>query len=187
MAGAGFCETDTIERVKRGDPTGMVQLYGSYRPRIYSICLRYTGNAFDADDLTQDVFIQVFRKICTFRGDAEFGSWLYTIALNFVRLHARQQRRRGRLFEGNVAERRLYSVKSPSCSPTQRVALTQALSNLTALRRMTLVLHDIQGLTHNEIAARMGVTVVASKSRLHRAHVALRGALGSSRTIANQT
>src|SRR5579863_5852961 len=157
MANAEFCETDVIERVKRGDPTGMVELYDWYRPRIYCICLRYTGNAFDADDLTQDVFIQVFRKISTFRGNAEFKSWLYAITLNFVRLHARQQGRRGRLLDRNTVERRLYSLKSRSCSPMQRIALKQALSNLTAVRRMTLVLHDIQGLTHNEIAARMGV------------------------------
>jgi RNA polymerase sigma-70 factor (ECF subfamily) len=183
-AASELCEKDAIEKIKRGETAGMVRLYDLYRPRIYSFCLRNTGNAFDADDLTQEVFIQVFRKVSTFRGDAEFKSWLYTVALNFVRLHARKQRRQGRVFEGNVAERRLNSVASRTCNPTQRVALTQALSNLTPVRRMTLVLHDIQGLTHNEVAARLGVTVIASKSRLHRAHMALRRALrGSPATV----
>jgi RNA polymerase sigma-70 factor (ECF subfamily) len=177
-AGTAMCERDAIERVKKGDWTGMARLYDWYRPRVYSLCLRYTRNASDADDLTQDVFIQVFRKAYTFRGDAEFTSWLYAVTLNFVRLHARQTRRRSRVFEVDEGERRLYSIKSRACNPMQRVALAQALRDLTPVRRMTLVLHDIQGLTHSEIAVRTGVTVIASKSRLHRAHMALRRALG---------
>lgn len=176
--GTELCERDAIERVQKGDWTGMARLYDWYRPRVYSLCLRYTRNASDADDLTQDVFIQVFRKAYTFRGDAEFTSWLYAVTLNFVRLHARQTRRRSGVFEVDEGERRLYSIKSRACNPIQRVALAQALRNLTPVRRMTLVLHDIQGLTHNEIAVRTGVTVIASKSRLHRAHMALRSALG---------
>jgi RNA polymerase sigma-70 factor (ECF subfamily) len=176
--GTEICEKDAIERAKKGDWTGMASLYDWYRPRVYALCLRYTRNASDADDLTQDVFIQVFRKAYSFRGDAEFKSWLYAVTLNFIRLHARQTRRRSGALEGAEGEKMLYSIKSRACNPMQRVALAQALRSLTPVRRMTLVLHDIQGLTHNEVAARTGVTVIASKSRLHRAHMALRRALG---------
>jgi len=178
ITGTEMGEREAINRAKNGDWTGMARLYDCYRPRVYSLCLRYTRNASDADDLTQDVFIQVFRKAYTFRGDAEFKSWLYAVALNFVRLHARQTRRRKGVFESDGSERRFYSVQSRACNPMQRIALAQALRGLTAVRRTTLVLHDIEGLTHNEIALRTGVTVIASKSRLHRAHIALRRALG---------
>ena len=177
--GSQMCEQDAIERAKNGDPSGIERLYELHKPRIYSLCLHHTHNVFDADDLTQEVFIQVFRKVGTFRGEAQFGSWVYKIALNFVRLHAREQRRHGRIIAAKVSENRLCSVKSRSSNPAQLVALRQALSSLTPVRRMTLLLHDIQGFTHDEAASRMGVSVIASKSRLHRARAALRTILGS--------
>jgi len=179
MADTEMCESEAIERVKNGDPSGLARLYELHNSRIYSLCLRHTSNAFDADDLTQDVFIQVFRKASTFRGEAQFTSWLHRLALNFVRLHARRQRRHGRVITGDAAEQRMFSAKSRSCNPAQRVALAQALSSLTPIRRTTLLLHDIQGFTHQEVATQMGVSVIASKSRLHRAHIALRSLLGS--------
>lgn len=173
-----MCENEAIERAQNGDPQGLARLYKLHRPRVYALCLRHTGNVFDAEDLTQDIFIQVWQKANTFRGDADFKSWLYKVALNFARLHTRRQRREGKVFFGECAEQTLNSVHSHSYNPAQRLALRQALSCLTALRRRTVLLHDIEGLTHNEIAYRTGVTVIASKSRLHRAHTALRNILG---------
>ena len=173
-------EREAIRRAQRGDSAGMGRLYELHRIRIYSLCLRYTSEPFDADDLTQDVFIQVFRKINTFRGDAQFTSWLYKVTLNFVRLHARSQRRDDRVLIRNTRDEVLHSVHGRSSNPLRSVALKQALSNLTSLRRETVLLHDIEGFTHNEIAWRLGVTVIASKSRLHRAHAALREVLSKS-------
>ena len=114
-----LCERDAIERAKNGDPAGMERLYELHQRRIYSLCLRHTGNTFDADDVTQDVFIQVFKKVHTFRGDAQFASWLYKVALNFVRLHARQQRRHGRFLKVDCSEQQLCSVRSRSCNPAR--------------------------------------------------------------------
>lgn len=176
-AGTKICERDAIERAKNGDPAGLERLYELHQRRIYSLCLRHTGNTFDADDVTQDVFIQVFKKVNTFRGDAQFASWLYKVALNFVRLHARQQRRHGRFLKVDCSEQQLCSVRSRSCNPAQRLAVRQALTSLTPVRRMTILLHDIQGFTHNEVASRLGLSVIASKSQLHRAHMALRSIL----------
>ena len=171
-------ETEAVERTQDGDPQGFAGLYRLHRRRVYSLCLRHTGNVFDAEDLTQDIFIQVWKKANTFRGDADFKSWLYKVALNFARLHSRRQRREGKVLSGDLAEQTLCSVHSRSYNPAERLALRQALSCLTDLRRRTVLLHDIEGLTHNEIASRTGVTVIASKSRLHRAHTALRNILG---------
>jgi RNA polymerase sigma-70 factor (ECF subfamily) len=174
-------EEEAIRRAQNGDPAAQGRLYDLHRLRIYSLCLHYTADPFDAEDLTQDAFIQVFRKIGTFRGDARFTSWLYKIALNYVRLRARQRRREDRFGIRHVPEEVLYMVEASSSNPAQSLALKQALSRLTSLRRETVQLHDIEGFTHNEIAWRLGVTVIASKSRLHRAHVALRNFLGKSR------
>ena len=167
-------ETDAIRRAQRGDAAGLARLYELHRSQIYFLCLRYTGDQSEAEDLTQDVFIQLSRKVHTFRGDAEFSSWLYKVALNFVRLHARQRRRDDRFVVRNLPEEALHCVRARNCNPVQSVALKQALSNLTSLRRNAVLLHDVEGLTHNEIAWQTQATVVASKSRLHQAHLALR-------------
>lgn len=171
-------EPEAIKRAQQGDATGLGRLYELHRSRIYRLCLRYTTDSFDAEDLTQDVFIQVSRKVNTFRGESEFGSWLYKVALNFVRLHSRQRRRDDKFVLRHIPEDTLYSIHARACNPVQTVALTQALSNLSSLRRETVLLHDIAGLTHTEIARRTRATVIASKSRLHQAHVALRRILG---------
>lgn len=173
-------EQEAITRAQSGDSAGFGRLYELHRTRIYSLCLRYTSEPFDAEDLTQDVFIQVFRKIGTFRGDAKFTSWLYKVVLNFVRLRARQQRRNDKFVVRHVPDEKLYLVQARNSNPARGVALKQALSHLTSVRRKTVLLHDIEGFTHDEIACRTSVTVIASKSRLHRAHVALRHILSKS-------
>lgn len=171
-------EKEAIDRVKRGDLGGMEQLYEFYRPQVYSLCFRHTRNAFDAEDLTQDIFVKLFQKIATFRGEAEFGTWLYKVVLNAVRLRARRLRHNREVVASDAAEQALCSAKSLFRNPAHVIALTQAISSLTPVRRMTLLLHDVEGFTHNEAASRMGVTVIASKSRLHRAHLVLRNILG---------
>ena len=170
-------EREAIRRAQDGDSAGLGRLYELHRFRIYSWCLHYTSDTFDAEDLTQDVFIRVFSKIGTFRGDAQFTSWLYKVVLNFVRLRARQRRRDDRFVLRHVSDEALHSVRARNSNPMQSAALKQALSSLTSLRRNTVLLHDVEGFTHNEIAWRTRATVVASKSRLHRAHVALRDIL----------
>jgi RNA polymerase sigma-70 factor, ECF subfamily len=179
FANSEMSETEAIEKVKNGDLAGLETLYALHRSLIYSLCLRCTNNVFDAEDLTQDVFLQVARKVNTFRGDSQFTSWLYSVALNVVRLHARRGRRRGQVIVANLTEGLLAAVPSRSCNLAQRIAVTQALSSLTRARKETVVLHDIKGFSHKEAAWRMGVTVIASKSRLHRAHIALRAMLGN--------
>jgi RNA polymerase sigma-70 factor, ECF subfamily len=178
-ANCEMSEKEAIDRVKNGDLAGLEKLYALHRSRIYSLCLRCTNNAFDAEDLTHDVFLLIARKVKTFRGDSQFISWLYRVALNVVGLNARRQRRRGQVIVANLTDGLLAAVPSHSCNPAQRIAVTQALSSLTAARKETVVLHDINGFSHKEAAWRMGVTVVASKSRLHRAHAVLRTKLGN--------
>jgi len=175
-----MCEKDAIRCAQHGDETGLARLYELHRSKVYGLCLRHTNNSFDAEDLTQDVFIQVSRKISTFRGEAEFRSWLYKVTLNVVRLHARRRRHDDRFVVDGTPEDNAQLVHSRNSNPAQSFALKQALSRLTFLRRQAVVLHDIEGFTHNEIAWRMSATVIASKSRLHRAHVVLRDILSKS-------
>ncbi len=170
----GMSEKEALHRLQNGDAAGMARLYELYKPWILSFCLHYIGNSFDAEDVTQEVFIQVFRNIGTFRGEAEFKSWIYKIALNSARLHARQQRRHTRFLVSGSYDEGLASRRSFFYNPTQTITLIEALSTLTHARLQTLLLRHIHGLTHTEIAKRIGVSVIASKSRLHQAHVAVR-------------
>lgn len=173
-------EREAVERAQSGSVAGQARLYELYKSRVHSLCLRYTKDAFDSDDLTQDVFIQVFRKIGTFRGDSQFHTWLHTLALNFVRLRARRQRRERQYVLGAVQDDGFHLERSSFLDPAQRLALREGLLTLTSARRQAVLLHDIEGLTHNEIARKVGVSVIASKSRLHRAHVILRKILQKS-------
>jgi RNA polymerase sigma-70 factor (ECF subfamily) len=167
-------EKDAIQRAQNGDPVAWGRLYELHRRRIYTLCLRHTRNVADAEDLTQDIFIHVFHKVHTFRGEAEFTSWLYTLALNLVRLHGRRQRRDGRFLVADPTGETVDFASSRPPIPTQRLALVQALSSLTPARREAVLLRDIGGLTHTELAGRIGISVIASKSRVHRAHIAMR-------------
>ena len=180
-----MCEKEAIQRAQKGDPAGWGRLYELHRRRVYSLCLRHTQNKSDAEDLTQDVFIHVFRKLCTFRGDSEFTSWLYTLTLNFVRLHGRRQRRNNQFFAPEPSENCLYLVQSRPFVPVRRLAIVQALNRLTAARLRAVLLYDVEGFTHNESARRLGISVIASKSRVHHAHIALRTFLGTASAHSN--
>jgi RNA polymerase sigma-70 factor (ECF subfamily) len=167
-------EKDAIQRAQHGDPVAWGRLYELHKRRVYSLCLRHTRNVSDAEDLTQDIFIRVFHKLRSFRGEAEFTSWLYTLALNVVRLHGRRQRRHGRFFVSDPSEGTAdFASSRPPLLP-DGLALVQALSSLTPVRREAVLLHDIGGLTHSELASRIGISVVASKSRVHSARIAMR-------------
>jgi RNA polymerase sigma-70 factor (ECF subfamily) len=172
-----MCEKDAIQRAQNGDPLAWGNLYELHRRRVYSLCLRHTGNVSDAEDLTQDIFIHVFHKLGSFRGEARFTSWLYTLALNFVRLHRRHQRRHARFLVFAPSEETVQFASSAPPIQTRRLALVQALDSLTTARREAVLLRDLAGLTHNELAGRVGISVIASKSRVHQAHLAMRRVL----------
>jgi RNA polymerase sigma-70 factor (ECF subfamily) len=169
-----------VERAKNGDFTAFGELYTLYKTRVYNLCFRLTkGAAADAEDLTQEVFLQVFRKVKSFRGEAAFGSWLYRVATNIVMMHLRKRRIEEVPIE--VLELRsstlLYSSTPGSrdrCDPVKRIALLRALRGLSRNGRTLISLYDINGFTHHEVAQSLGVTASTSKARLYQAHRKLR-------------
>jgi RNA polymerase sigma-70 factor (ECF subfamily) len=184
MSGTAMPEAEAIEKARNGDVAGYESLYHLHRRRVYSLCLRFTGNVSDAEDLAQEVFLQVYRKISTFRGDAKFGSWLHRVAVNLALMRFR--RRRPREVSLNIPQT-LKPGPLPSplrdqfCTRSflvERVALGRALESLSKARRSVVLLHDVNGFTHGEVGERLGVAAGTSKSQLHKAHVELRGILG---------
>jgi RNA polymerase sigma-70 factor (ECF subfamily) len=141
-----------------------------------------TKDVLDAEDLTQEVFLRVYRKINTFRGDAAFGSWLYRVATNIVLMHLRKRRIQTFFLDYvEELEQRPSRVAAPGTvlrwAPVEHIALARALGALPQRRRKVVVLHDIKGLSHAEVAVRLGIRPNTSKSQLHKAHLKLRNVL----------
>jgi len=184
------CETELLAQAKAGDHLAFAQLYSLHKKRIYSLCMRMVGNAAEAEDLTQETFLQLHRKISTFRGDSAFSTWMHRLAINVVLMHLRKkglplismdeamepapERSPGRGF-GALDLRLSGSI--------DRLALERAVGDLPAGYRLAFVLHDIEGYDHQEIASMLDCSIGNVKSQLHKARLKLRDAL---RTLPRQ-
>ena len=177
-------EAEALARAQAGDHQAFAQLYSLHKRRIYSLCLRMVGNIAEAEDLTQEAFLQLHRKIATFRGDSAFSTWLHRLAINVVLM---QLRKKGlslisldEAMEPAPEERPGRSFGAPDLTLSgaiDRLALQKAIDDLPAGYRLIFVLHDIEGYEHNEIAAMLECSIGNSKSQLHKARLKLREAL----------
>jgi RNA polymerase sigma-70 factor (ECF subfamily) len=169
-------DLDLIQRIQRGDSEAFAALFHAHKPRIYSVCLRMTNNAAEAEDLTQDAFLQVFRKLATFRGDSALSTWLYRVAVNTVLMHFRKKALRQisldepcRQKDGR-AVRREYGIRDERLTGSvDRIALGRAVRELPAGYRRIFLLHEVEGYEHQEIAQLLHCSVGNSKSQLHKA------------------
>ena len=180
-------EAQAIERAKQGDGAAFETLYQLHKRRVYALCLRMTANAATAEDLTQEAFLQLFRKIGTFRGESAFSTWLHRMAVNVVLM---QLRKKG-LAVVPLEETLETGEESPRKEPggedvrlagsIDRLQLDHAISELPPGYRMVFLLHDVEGYEHNEIAGMVGCSIGNSKSQLHKARMKLRELLKTSR------
>jgi RNA polymerase sigma-70 factor, ECF subfamily len=177
-------EADVLQRAQAGDHYAFAHLYSLHKRRIYSLCLRMVGNVAEAEDLTQEAFLQLHRKIATFRGDSAFSTWLHRLAINVVLMHLRKKGLSvislDEAMEPTPEEGPGRSFGAPDLSLTgsiDRLALERAISDLPAGYRLIFVLHDIEGYEHNEIAAMLDCSIGNSKSQLHKARLKLRDAM----------
>jgi RNA polymerase sigma-70 factor (ECF subfamily) len=177
-------EADILSRAQSGDHQAFAQLYFLHKRRIYSLCLRMVGNVAEAEDLTQEAFLQLHRKIATFRGDSAFSTWLHRLAINVVLMHLRKKglplvsldEAMEPASEGGPG--RSFGAPDLTLSGSiDRLALERAVADLPAGYRLTFVLHDIEGYEHNEIASMLECSIGNSKSQLHKARLKLRDAL----------
>jgi len=177
-------DIDTLERAQAGDHHAFAQLYSMHKRRIYSLCLRMVGNVAEAEDLTQEAFLQLHRKIATFRGDSAFITWLHRLAINVVLMHLRKKELSlvslDEAMEPTLEDGPGRSFGAPDLSLTgsiDRMALERAIANLPAGYRLIFILHDIEGYEHNEIASMLDCSIGNSKSQLHKARLKLRDVL----------
>jgi len=184
-------DLELVKRAQEGDSDAFAALFYAHKPRIYSVCLRMTNNTAEAEDLTQDAFLQVFRKLSTFRGDSALSTWLYRIAVNTVLMHFRKKALRQISLDEPCNQdaktvRREYGSKDDRLTGSvDRIALTRAIKELPAGYRTIFLLHEVEGYEHQEIAQLLDCSVGNSKSQLHKAKLRIRELLGHARTEAN--
>ena len=179
---------DLVEALRLREPSATETLVTRYGERAYRLASRITGNGSDAEEVVQDAFLTVTRKIDTFRGESAFGSWLYRIAANvaYQKLRGRPYRRHDISLDEVLpllddSGRHLGPaldwsprVDDPSIQVELRLALTAAIDELPAAYRVVLVLRDVEGRSNAEIADALGLNVAVVKTRVHRARLFLR-------------
>ena len=164
----------------KGDMDAFAQLYQRHNRRVYSVCLRMSGNAAEAEDLAQDVFVQLFRKVGSFRGESAFATWLHRLTVNQVLMHFRKRavRKEKTSETDELPEQATVGTENPRRMPViDRIGLDRAIAQLPRGYRTVFTLHDVEGYEHGEISAMLHCSVGTSKSQLHKARMKLRGLL----------
>jgi RNA polymerase sigma-70 factor (ECF subfamily) len=169
--------TDQRKPFTEGEQQVFHELYQEHHRRVYSICLRMTQNVSEAEDLTQEVFIQLFRTIGSFRGESAFTTWLHRLTVNHVLMHFRKRKVRPELTTGNgeLPAQVVMGTGDPQrMRVVDRILLSEVIAKLPEGYREAIILHDVEGLEHREIAQIRGRSVGTSKSQLHKGRTMLR-------------
>lgn len=178
-----FTEEDTVRLAQQGNAAAFEQLYRRYSGRVYALCLRIVKNDREAEDLTQEAFLLLFRKIHTFRGEARFSTWLHRLATNVVLVRLRKLRHLEVSIDANNPEQSdeesgpLMEHGGPDLrlsGALDRVNLRRAIEQLPEGYKEMFILHDVEGYEHHEIAKILGCSSGNSKSQLYKARLRLR-------------
>jgi RNA polymerase sigma-70 factor (ECF subfamily) len=175
-------EAEAIRLAQQGDAGAFEQIYRLHSRRVYALCLRMVGNTAEAEDLAQDAFLQLFRKIGTFRGESAFSTWLHRLAVNVVLMKLRKKTLPATSLEESTdpedesggPRREIGAPDLLLTGSIDRVHLERAIGQLPPGYKQVFVLHDVQGFEHNEIAGLMECSIGNSKSQLHKARMRLR-------------
>jgi RNA polymerase sigma-70 factor (ECF subfamily) len=186
---------EAVRQAQNGDAAAFEFIYRLHCRRVYALCLRMVKNASEAEDLTQETFLLLFRKIHTFRGESAFSTWLYRLTANIVLMHLRKNKMPLASLEdtfGGEDERRTPRVELGKrdlrlSGLFDRAALRAAIHQLSKSKRATFLLHDVQGYRHTEIAGMLGCSVGTSKCSVHRARKQLRNALSGRLELSRRT
>lgn len=169
-------EQEAVLRAQKGDAAGFEYLYRTTNKKVYAVCLRMMRNQADAEDLTQQVFLQLFRKIGNFRGESRFSTWAYKVACNVVLMHLRRKRPIEVQPEngfpgdpGSEAPAEFGPVDNSMSGAPDRLNLKRAIGRLPGGYKRMFVLHDVLGYQHHEIAELEGCSIGTSKSQVHKA------------------
>ena len=184
-------ERSLVQRAQSGDEQAFGMLFQAHKKRVYSVCLLMTKDVAEAEDLTQEAFLQVFRSVGSFRGDSAFSTWLYRVAVNTVLMKLRRRKKAPPVLSLDEP----ISAESPSLrrdvggadlqlsGAIDRIALRRAMQELPEGCRQIFALHEVEGYQHHEIAKMLDCSVGNSKSQLHKANMKMRDLLFPKRRI----
>ena len=177
-------ESDAIRLAQGGNSHAFEQLYGLHSRRVHSLCLRMAGDPTEAEDLTQEAFLQMFRKVHTFRGESSFSTWLHRLTVNVVLMRIRKKRHVEKSLDAMFEPEEESKVPVEFGAPDLRLSgmldhlnLDRAIDQLPEGYKEMFILHDVQGYEHKEIAAILGCSIGNSKSQLFKARLRLRDLL----------
>ncbi len=168
-------DQDCIRKAQDGDQAAIRELYDRHAPRVYAVVRRLAGDDALAEDWAQEAWVRAIRALPRFRGDAQFSTWIHRIAVNSA-LHGKRwrERRTAKEIPLPVAHMELEQHVTPTDQPMLRLTLQRALDRLPEGMRQIVVLHDVQGFTHEEIGSLLGIAAGTSKSQLFKARAHLR-------------
>ena len=176
------CDSQTIRLAQMGDAAAFERIFRKYGRRVYAVCLRMVRNTTEAEDLTQEAFLQLFRKIHTFRGESVFSTWLHRVSVNVVLMRLRKKNLTEIPLENDNDDEDSYKNEIGAPDPAligaiDRINLGRAIEELPPGYKRAFMLHDVEGYQHQEIAQILGCSVGNSKSQLHKARMRLRDLL----------
>lgn len=177
-------DIELARRCRDGEAAAFEELYRAHGARLFGLLARMAGSPQEAEDLLQEVFLQAHRKLAGFRGDSSLGTWLYRLAVNHCLDHlrgrqARMARTTDSIDEDGAAEPAAAAPVVPAA--ISRIDLERAIAQLPAGYRAAFILHDVEGLEHQEVADVLGISAGTSKSQVHKARLRLRVLLGGTR------
>lgn len=173
-------EAELVERCRRQEPGAFEELYRQHAGRVYSLACRLSGSRTDGEDLLQEIFVLVYRKLDRFKGESSVGTWIYRLATNHCLDFLRTREARARQLTDPLDEAAPGVAGGQPSRPlrAEKIDLERAIAKLPSGYRAAFVLHDVEGFEHHEVAALLGVAEGTSKSQVHKARLRLREYLG---------
>jgi RNA polymerase sigma-70 factor, ECF subfamily len=175
------CQLSLVRRAQLGDEEAFAALFQQHKSRVYSVCLLMTKDVAEAEDLTQEAFLQVFRTVGSFRGEAAFSTWLYRVAVNTVLMKLRRRKSPPTISldepvsADSPSLRRDFGKNDPDLMGlVDRITLKRAIQELPEGCRTIFALHEVEGYQHHEIAKLLDCSIGNSKSQLHKAKLKMR-------------
>lgn len=177
---AGLGDQELVARHRQGDTDAFGEIYRRHAARLYGVAYRMVGNAGDAEDLLQEIFLQAHRKLGGFRGQSALVTWLYRLAMNHCLDHLRSKASRMTRATGSLDADDVPPPAAPAGAvelTVSRLDLERAIAQLPEGCRAAFLLHDVEGFEHREVAEMLGIAEGTSKSQVHKARLRLRGTL----------
>ena len=179
MSDAGrAAEAELVARCRSGELDAFEDIYRQYSTRLYNLAFRMVGNAADADDLLQEMFLTAYRKLDTFRGDSALGTWLYRLGMNVCLDRLRSKAARQDQATDMLDDRIGHTAHETRLS-VNRLDLERAIKALPEGSRAAFLLHDVEGFDHHEVGRILGIAEGTSKSQVHKARLRLRALLSA--------